>query len=217
MASDLMSGSESKSQMAYAAIKQLIVGNEYKPNTLLVERKLSDALGISRTSIRQALHQLANEGFVQYVMNKGMFVADFNVMDAIEIYSIREVLDPLMLENCFIFNYNTLLAKLESSLEIIDEAIRNRDYESYIEHDLEFHSAYINTCTYKRLQVFVLSMMEQVVRFAHLSQDYERALRSAAQHRKIMEAYRDRDIEKAKILMAEHMQEVKKYFISKIG
>lgn len=217
MADMTLANGESKSKMAYTAIKRSIIDNEFKPNTLLVERKLSDALGISRTSIRQALHQLANEGFVEYIANKGMFVADFNVMDAIEIYSIREVLDPLMVENCFNFNYGVLLEKLETSLENIDRAIQNQDYDSYIKADLEYHNAYISTCTYKRLQTFVFSMMEQVVRFAHMGQDFDRALKSAAQHRMIYEAYRDRDIERAKVMMSTHMQEVRKYFISKIG
>lgn len=212
-----LNNSENKAQFAYQSIKQRIVENEFMPNTLLVERKLSDALGISRTSIRQALHQLANEGFVEYIANKGMFVADFNVMDAIEIYSIREVLDPLMVENCFNFNYSILLEKLENSLENIDKAIQNHDYDSYIKADLEYHNAYISTCTYKRLQTFVFSMMEQVIRFAHMGQDFDRALKSAAQHRMIYEAYRDRDIERAKVMMSTHMQEVRKYFISKIG
>lgn len=217
MTDDTLASVESKSKMAYTAIKKSIIDNEFKPNTLLVERKLSDALGISRTSIRQALHQLANEGFVEHIANKGMFVADFNVMDAIEIYSIREVLDPLMVENCFNFNYSVLLEKLENSLENIDKAIQNQDYDSYIKADLEYHNAYISTCTYKRLQTFVFSMMEQVVRFAHMGQDFDRALKSAAQHRMIYDAYRDRDIERAKVLMSTHMQEVRKYFISKIG
>jgi len=217
MTNDELHPVNSKSQFAYQEIKRSIVENDFKPNTLLVERRLSELLGISRTSIRQGLHQLANEGFVEYVVNKGVFVADFNVMDAIEIYTIREVTDPLMLENCFNFNYGMLLTKLEVATENIDKAIRENDYESYIKNDMAYHNAYIETCTYKRLQNFVFSMMEQVVRFAHMNQDFDRALKSAMQHRAIYEAYRDKDIEKAKALMSGHMREVRAYYIKKIS
>jgi GntR family transcriptional regulator, rspAB operon transcriptional repressor len=208
---------DGKSQEAYQGIKARILNNEFKPNAMLVERRLSDILNVSRTSIRQALNQLVVDGFVERIPNKGLFVSDFNVLDAIEIYSIREVLDPLMLENCYNNNYDVLLRVFENSLENIDISIENQDYESYIKADLEYHSAYLENCTYKRLQTFVVSMSERVFRFAHMTIDFDRAKKSAKQHRDIYEAYRDRDIDKAKFLMASHMQEVKKYYVGKIG
>jgi len=214
---DIMNGQESKYEQAYKAIKQGILSKRLEPNTLLVERRLSDALNISRTPIRQVLQQLANEGFVEYVANKGMFVTEFNVLDAIEIYTIREVVDPLMLEGSFTQNFETSAREMGEVVAKQSAALAKNDAKEYVKHDLEFHNVYINHCGYKRLQTFMFSMLEHIKRCAYMSDDLERARLSNGQHIEIFEAYNNKDIVKAKELIAAHMVSVKQYYLGKIS
>ncbi len=213
----LVNGQDNKYEQAYKIIKQNIIDHTFKPNMMLVERRLSEALNISRTPIRQVLQQLVNEGFVEYVANKGMFVTGFNVLDALEIYAIREALDPLMLEGSYIHNYDIVLTKLEKTLTLQIESINKKDTREYVWSDLEFHNVYINYCSYKRLQNFMLSMLEHVKRFAYMQDDPERAELSKEQHKAIYEAYKKKDIEEAKKLLKGHMSSVKQYFLDKLG
>jgi DNA-binding GntR family transcriptional regulator len=67
---------ETKQQWLYSQIKTAIINNEYLPGTMLTERALCDKYDVSRTPIREALRQLANEGMVQHIIGKGAFVAD---------------------------------------------------------------------------------------------------------------------------------------------
>jgi len=213
----LINVQENKYEQAYKIIKQNIINNTFRPNMMLVERRLSEALNISRTPIRQVLQQLANEGFVEYVANKGMFVTGFNVLDALEIYTIREALDPLMLEGCYINNYDIVLKKLGDALNLQIYSLNKKDPREYVWSDLEFHNVYINYCSYKRLQSFMLSMLEHVKRFAYMQDDPERAELSKEQHKAIFEAYKQKDIEEAKKLLKGHMSSVKQYFLDKLG
>ncbi len=214
---EVMVNQKSKHEEAYKEIKRSILNGSLKPNTLLVERRLSEALNISRTPIRQVLQQLATEGFVEYVANKGMFVTEFNLLDSIEIYTIREVLDPLMLEGCFVHNYQIVLEQLEQALEKQRESLHQDNVKEHIKNDLSFHNVIIYNSTYKRLESFMLSMGEQIKRCAYISEDRERAAISIEQHKKVFEAYKERDIIKAKELLAEHMRSIKQYYLTKIG
>ena len=62
--------------LAYNKIRQKIVTCEYAPGTFLNEEILTEALGLSRTPIRDALGRLEQEGLIYPVRGKGNFVAE---------------------------------------------------------------------------------------------------------------------------------------------
>src|SRR5689334_13392672 len=76
-------------------LKQLILDGEFPVGQPLVERTLADRLGVSRTPVREAIFRLEREGLVQVIEGKGAFVASYTIDDLIEIYQIREGLEPL--------------------------------------------------------------------------------------------------------------------------
>src|SRR5437879_11262961 len=79
----------------YDRLKQLILEGELAPGEPLVERTLADRLSVSRTPVREAIFRLEREGLVEAVDGKGAFVASYAIDDLIEIYQIREGLEPL--------------------------------------------------------------------------------------------------------------------------
>ena len=70
-------------------IRGAIVRGEYAPNQRLIEADLSDAFGASRATVRTALLELANEGLVERLPNKGSRVRAISVDEAIEILEVR--------------------------------------------------------------------------------------------------------------------------------
>lgn len=75
------------------SIRSAILDRYYKPGQRLVERALCEVTGVSRTSVREALRQLASEGLVVIQPHRGPSVASLNVEDARELYEIREALE----------------------------------------------------------------------------------------------------------------------------
>lgn len=78
-----------------AAIREAIVRGEFVPNQRLVEADLSEQFEASRATVRSALVELANEGLVERVQNRGARVRAVSLAEAVEICEVRMVLEGL--------------------------------------------------------------------------------------------------------------------------
>jgi DNA-binding GntR family transcriptional regulator len=76
-------------------IREAIITGEFAPNQRLVEADLSERFGASRSGVRSALFELANEGLVERVQNRGARVRAVTLDEAIEISEIRMVVEGL--------------------------------------------------------------------------------------------------------------------------
>jgi DNA-binding GntR family transcriptional regulator len=76
-------------------LRQGILDRRFLPGQRLIERELVELTGVSRTSIREALRELAAEGLVQTIPNKGTVVATLSAEEAGQLYQVRSVLEGL--------------------------------------------------------------------------------------------------------------------------
>ncbi len=74
-------------------LRGAITGGRFRAGDRLVERELCDAIGVSRTLIREALRQLEAEGLVSVLPNKGPIVALMTAEEARGLYQVRAVLE----------------------------------------------------------------------------------------------------------------------------
>lgn len=78
-----------------ADIREAIVHGDFVPNQRLVEADLSEQFDASRATVRSALVELAKEGLVERVQNRGARVRAVSLDEAIEICEVRMVLEGL--------------------------------------------------------------------------------------------------------------------------
>lgn len=76
-------------------LRQAILDHKLAPGQRLIERELVELTGVSRTSIREALRELAAEGLVTTIPNKGTIVAQVTVEEARQLYRVRSALEAL--------------------------------------------------------------------------------------------------------------------------
>jgi len=81
-------------EVAYRRIRTLIEDGELGPSTRLRQGDLADALAISRTSVREALHRLTADELVEFKANRGFFVASFRLNAVLERLELRRILEP---------------------------------------------------------------------------------------------------------------------------
>jgi DNA-binding GntR family transcriptional regulator len=74
-------------------LRTAIATGLYKPGTRLVERELCDALGVSRTSVREAMRQLQSEGLIETGTRRAIIVSVLSAKDAEDIYTLREMVE----------------------------------------------------------------------------------------------------------------------------
>lgn len=85
-------------EQVITALRQAIMEFRLKPGQRLVERELIEALRVSRTTVREALRELASEGLVTVVPQKGAMVSAPTVAEALDFYDVRASLEALVVE-----------------------------------------------------------------------------------------------------------------------
>ena len=76
-------------------MKTRIIEGDVKEGFKLLENKIAEQLGVSRTPVREALRELAAEEFVKMNPNQGVVVSNASVKDIQEVLQIRGVLEGL--------------------------------------------------------------------------------------------------------------------------
>lgn len=205
-----------KQQFAYDAIKQAIVENIYKPDTLLVERTLCAALGISRTPVREALKRLCFEGYVVSIPEKGMFVSKIRLEDMIEIYEIREALEKMAIRLLVERKNNDVVKQLEECFDSHERAFKAGTFDIAMHKDVEFHHIYVKGCRNKRLADYLMTIYDQNDRLAFSISEYPEVVSFfMEQHRKILSAVKASDPTLAALSVEEHIVSVKNFVFEK--
>lgn len=83
-------------EKATDTLRQAIIDHRFPPGTHLIERELCDLLGVSRTSVREALRHLESEHLISMVPHKGPIVVTLTVNDVEDLYQVRASLEGLV-------------------------------------------------------------------------------------------------------------------------
>jgi GntR family transcriptional regulator, trigonelline degradation regulator len=83
-------------EQTVVTLREALLNEVFRPGDKLVERKLAEQTGVSRTSIREALSQLESEGLVTRVPGKGMVVTQLSEREIRQIYEARAILESAM-------------------------------------------------------------------------------------------------------------------------
>src|SRR5438093_6488072 len=124
--------------LAYDRIRAMIVRGDVPPGARVGQGELADLLGISRTSVREALRRLTGDGLVEFHTNRGFFVADVGLEAVLRRLEVRLMLEP---------GIAVIAAERRSDADVaaMDQAIRDEETATEAEaaHDASraFHLA----------------------------------------------------------------------------
>lgn len=196
----------------YTAIKNAIIIGEYEPGKRLTEEALAEALHVSRTPIRDAIKQLETDGLIVPYKRRGYIVREFSTDDIRQIYNVRALLE----------SHGTSEAALNRTEEEV-EAIRakNADYEKAIgqlkrsdittikhiqQTNQEFHEEIFKAANNEHLRLLISKVVVVPLVFRSFYWYNERQLlRSLEVHKTILNAIENKEPERAKIAMQEHI------------
>lgn len=192
---------------AYRIIKDKIIRCEYLPGQVLVESEIIEAVGASRTPIREALNKLEQERLVRIVAKRGVFVSEITVATVHDVYDVRELVEPYFVEK---YGYLVPRDKIEFLLadfeQMEPENVESIDQVYALDNDLHQLLASYSSNIY--LQIMMEQMYGQNDRIRVLSgRDSKNRLRaSQKEHRQILEALWQQDYAGAALAMRTHLQ-----------
>ncbi len=85
-------------ELAYEQVRAAIVENRYPPGQRLVEQRIAEELGLSRTPVREALRMLEAEGLVVSERNRGAMVRPLSATEVVDLYGLRIRLESYAVE-----------------------------------------------------------------------------------------------------------------------
>jgi DNA-binding GntR family transcriptional regulator len=106
-----------------AALRQAILDFQLKPGQRLVERELIESMGVSRTTVREALSVLTSEGLVTVVPQRGAHVAAPSLDDAEDLYDVRASLESLVVRRFVERASDEQVARLGRTVEAMAELL----------------------------------------------------------------------------------------------
>ncbi|RUU53480.1 GntR family transcriptional regulator, partial [Mesorhizobium sp. M2C.T.Ca.TU.002.02.1.1] len=118
------------------ALRDAILSGRLRPGSRVRQEELAEEYGISRIPVREALRQLESEGLVILVPNSGAWISKLDRAECIEIYKIRERLEPLALSESSANLSPETLARLEDLVSRIEAA---GSIDEFLQLDREFH------------------------------------------------------------------------------
>ncbi|WP_243357893.1 GntR family transcriptional regulator [Fundidesulfovibrio terrae] len=82
----------------YARVKDMIASGDLEPGSRIVQEDLAANLGVSRTPLVNALKRLAQEGLLEWVPRRGIYVRQLGLQELVWLFELRERLEPLAAE-----------------------------------------------------------------------------------------------------------------------
>ena len=161
------------------------------------EQAICDAMGVSRTPVREALIQLASDGYLDNQPRRGFRVRGFDRENALEVFEIMGPLDgqaaflacPLLDEQAH--------AQLRFLVGAMDLAIESELMRKYDDLQREFHTTYVRYCGNGRLAEMIRQLERCFVKHDYATVDRASAFRllrkANDEHRQIVELFEARD------------------------
>ncbi|GAA4725944.1 GntR family transcriptional regulator [Brevibacillus fulvus] len=124
---------------AYQFIKERILDGSYKPSQKITEVELSEAIGVSRNTIKKALLKLEQENLVEIENNKGAYIKSFTLEEILNYLEIREVLEGLVARTAAKNISESELETLEAILQQMEAHLQQNRFDEYSNLNKEFH------------------------------------------------------------------------------
>jgi DNA-binding GntR family transcriptional regulator len=191
------------------AIRAAIADGEFVPNQRLVEADLSERFGASRATVRTALVQLASEGLVERVQNRGARVRAVSLAEAIEITEVRMALEGLCAAKAAERLTDDDRGRLRDIGEAMRAAVASGDLLGYSELNRRLHSLVLALAGQATAGAILERLRGQSVRHQfQLAMHPGRPAVSLPQHLEIIEAICAGDAEAAEAAMRRHIRSV---------
>lgn len=200
----------SLSTAAQQEIERLILSGELAPGAKLAEAWLSERLGVSRGPIREAFRMLEEAGLVRQEKNRGVFVRDIPIEEAVEIFDLRAAMDELVGRRLAEHISAEQMRQVKALLEQMERAVREGDADAYHLLNLQFHDRLVEFAGNRKMAAIYRKLVKELALFRRRNLADSAALpHSVAEHRQILKAIGSGDPELAGRVMFDHVIESK--------
>ncbi|MCW2869656.1 GntR family transcriptional regulator [Actinacidiphila oryziradicis] len=197
-------------ERVYTHVKEAVLDRRYEGGTLLNEGELAEAVGVSRTPVREALLRLEAEGLLKLYPKKGALVLPVSAQEIADVVETR-LLVELHAVNKVVPAPARLIARLEELLEEQRGHQAAGDLAAFAQADRSFHAEIVRASGNRILAHLYDQLRDRQLRMGVATMHAEpgRIAKNIAEHTEILDALRGGDARSASGLVERHVSWVK--------
>lgn len=191
---------------AYRAIRTRILNGQLAVGEFVREQEVSEALGVSRTPVREALGRLASEGFLERIPHRGFRVPEDQWDSLLELYPIVSALELLAGRMALAHLTDQDLTRLKELNRELARENDDGDVRRSIDLNNQFHQVICERSGSRRLCDMLNDLRSQLGRLEvwYYSQP-DRTAESVAEHDELIRAVEQGEVERALSLLEHNM------------
>jgi DNA-binding GntR family transcriptional regulator len=184
-------------------LRSAIVNGVLKPGEPLRQDDLAAHFKVSHIPVREALRQLEIEGLAISQRNRGVVVTTLSPKEVEEIFEIRALLEAEALRLA-IPNYTSVI--LQRAAQILDETDQEQDTSQWGELNSAFHTTLYTPADRPRLLSMIATLHRNGDRYVRMKLSVLKCKdRAQQEHRQILAACQDGNVELAVTLLNQHI------------
>ncbi|HWM34150.1 MAG TPA: GntR family transcriptional regulator [Pseudolysinimonas sp.] len=199
--------STTRTDLVVEAIRAAILSGQFRPGQDLVERRLAEALGVSKTPVREAFIVLARSGLLTTSQNRGVTVRQLSPRDFRHVYEQRALLEPWAIASLERLD-DTAYATASQAIREADAAAAAGDLVQRALAGRRFHREMYAQCE-NSLVVDSLDALQDLTSLAIVGVLWERWpvwQQESEEHQRILDAAHSGDTRTASELMRQHIE-----------
>lgn len=197
-------------KQVYEHLRTQILNHVIEPSSRLVEAQIAKEIGTSRTPVREAMHLLEKDGFVESIPRVGYRVKKLAWDELDEIVEIRKVNETLACQWAVQRITTKSLQALEKNLSLAEATLDKGHPEAFLKYDEEFHEILVRASGSQHLFDLCQQLRRLMWRYRLESIKNSQTVRKAIQdHHRILEALKKKDEISIGQAMIEHLSYAK--------
>lgn len=187
-------------------IERLINVGELGPGDKLTEAALAERLGVSRGPVREAFRVLEEVGLVQLEKNRGVYVRQIPLEEALEIFDLRAMIEAHVGSTLAANATDAQLANLRTLVTQMEKAVQVEDEATYYRLNVEFHESMVSYAGNKKLIGMYRKLTRELSLFRRRNfSDHALLVTSVNEHRDILDAIGSRNAVKSAEALRQHV------------
>ncbi|HEY9053969.1 MAG TPA: GntR family transcriptional regulator [Rectinemataceae bacterium] len=190
----------------HSDLRNDIISGKIQPGHMLGEQSLADRYGSSKMPVREALHQLCQEGYLVSYPRRGYVVSNITEEDFFEIQQLRLALEMLSLDLIVKNSSREEILALRSVLERYEDRGDPKSLVALLhEINTDFHLGLARLSKNKRLYAALNHLVGEASRAGYRFYSLQK-LKERHFHERILDALLEGDAEKAKTILREDLE-----------
>jgi DNA-binding GntR family transcriptional regulator len=195
----------------YDHLREQLLSGEIAPHQHLIETKIAEEIGTSRTPVREALHSLELEGLIKSIPKVGYVVKPISEDEVEEICEIRAAIEALAARWAMEKAYKKLVEELKKNISLSEDKVSKGQVRAFVDMDAQFHEIISKFSGSQRLLELAQTLRRHMLRY-RIQSIYlvDNVLRAIDGHKGILRAIEKRNLEEVNRAIQHHMEQVKK-------